>query len=432
MSIDTEVAGSSIAAPSETKEIVVNSVAEFVAQLAQLDQEIGTETFYRGHADKDWKLIPSILRTPHGPMVEHRLFREMVAHEPQSFSECRSALDHLVQMQHYGLPTRLLDVTMNPLVALYFACEEATPHPADGAVYHFAVPEQKVKHYDSDTVSVLANLAKCASKDLFFCVYPSRDSKGSFYDALRSRLPSEVLEKYRLHEALCIGEFMLPPYCRQPFPTAKNIQNKYLAKLVASGEPLSSAYFRSKNPYKEDDSWVDELWRHILLKTSWSYWEPSYLKAFNERTSIGSLLHQIRGEKPHFQPLIRPYDLVSMFFVKAKYDNQRITNQSGAFLLFGLGLISYQYEDGSWSPLYTIKSIGAEVPDEWIKRKFLIPKDKKETIRKELANLGITDSYIYPGIEQYAKELKQRYGLEGQPAAEDDFSGILQALVRFM
>ena len=51
------------------------------------------------------------------------------------------------------------------------------------------------------------------------------------------------------------------------------------------------------------------------------------------------------------------------------------------------------------------------MPEEWIKRKFIIPKDKKETIRKELENLGITDSYIYPGIEQYAKELKKRYGL---------------------
>ena len=411
MNIDTEVAGSSIAAPFDSKEIVVNSAAEFVAELAQLDQEICTETFYRGHADKGWELIPSILRTPNGPGIEHLLFRDMVAHEPQSFSECRSALDHLVQMQHYGLPTRLLDVTMNPLVALYFACEEATSDLADGAVYHLAVPEQKVKHYDSDTVSVLTNLAKCACKDLVFCVYPSRDSKGSFYDPLTHELPSAVLEKYRMHEALCIGEFMLPPFCWQPFPGEQSIQNEYLAKLVASGESLSSAYFRSKDPYKDVDSWVDELWRHILLKTSWPFWQPPYLNSFNEQTNIGSLLHQIRGEKPHFQPLIQPYDLVSIFLVKAKYGNQRIMNQSGAFLLFGLELYSYQEANGSWEALYALKGQGPKVPAEWIKRKFLIPKDKKETIRKELANLGITDSYIYPGIEQYAKELKLRYRL---------------------
>ena len=170
-------------------------------------------------------------------------------------------------------------------------------------------------------------------------------------------------------------------------------------------------YFRSKDPFKGLDSWVDELWRQILLKTPCASWQASYLKAFNEPTNIGSLLHQIRGEKPHFQPLIQPYDLVSIFLVKAKYGNQRITNQSGAFLLFGLGLYSDRGKDGAWGPLYIRKGEGPKVPEEWIKRKFLIPKGKKATIRKELANLGVTDSYIYPGMEQYAKELKQRYKL---------------------
>ena len=115
--------------------------------------------FYRGHSNANWKLLPSIFRTPNGVEKEHLLFRDMVAHEPQSFSECKSALDYLVQMQHYGLPTRLLDVTLNPLVALYFACEKE--ENKDGQVYLFSVPENRVKHYDSDTISVLANLAKC-------------------------------------------------------------------------------------------------------------------------------------------------------------------------------------------------------------------------------------------------------------------------------
>ena len=117
--------------------IVVNSVAEFIENVVKVNKADGTETFYRGHADKDWVLLPSIFRTPNGIANEHLLFRDMVAHEPQSFLECHSALDYLVQMQHYGLPTRLLDVTTNPLVALYFACEQVENNISLGVLSGF-------------------------------------------------------------------------------------------------------------------------------------------------------------------------------------------------------------------------------------------------------------------------------------------------------
>lgn len=117
--------------------IVVNSVAEFIENVVKVNKADGTETFYRGHADKDWVLLPSIFRTPNGIANEHLLFRDMVAHEPQSFSECESALDYLVQMQHYGLPTRLLDMTTNPLVALYFACEQVENNISLGVLSGF-------------------------------------------------------------------------------------------------------------------------------------------------------------------------------------------------------------------------------------------------------------------------------------------------------
>ena len=74
--------------------------------------------------------------------------------------------DKLVRMQHFGLPTRLLDVSLNALVALYFATD---PGPdgksSDGMVTAFAIPPKRVKYYDSDSVSCLANLANMTSDE---------------------------------------------------------------------------------------------------------------------------------------------------------------------------------------------------------------------------------------------------------------------------
>ncbi len=75
--------------------------------------------------------------------------------------------DRLVRMQHFGLPTRLLDVSLNALVAMYFATD---PGPnggmsSDGMVTAFAVPQEREKYFDSDSVSCLANLANMTSEE---------------------------------------------------------------------------------------------------------------------------------------------------------------------------------------------------------------------------------------------------------------------------
>ncbi|NOU19822.1 MAG: FRG domain-containing protein [Bacteroidales bacterium] len=138
--------------------MAIEKILDFITQLQKISKSNNYEYYYRGHSDKDFELKPSIYRRRF-IRNEDRFFKEIILRTPNDFINEKTALEKLVKMQHYGIPTRILDITTNPLVALYFACNELADK-ADGEVLVFKIPKTDIKFYDSDTVSILANISK--------------------------------------------------------------------------------------------------------------------------------------------------------------------------------------------------------------------------------------------------------------------------------
>lgn len=282
----------------------VNSVGAFITAVLRLTKN-GKEVFYRGHSSKaKYRLDPSVFRKDTaGNYIyldqEDRIYRELLVSNSGDFQGDMYGLDRLVRMQHYSLPTRLLDITSNPLIALYFACRShgerrengiVIPEEA-GEVIVFFIKQENIKYFDSDTASCLANLA---------------------------RLPK-------------------------------------------------------------------------TQKDSFDY--SLGIREFNKQLAMKRLLHFIKEEKPFFEPRIKKDDLRSVICVKGKRSNDRITFQSGAFLLFGHDAVL----DELGTPEIEVIRIVVE---------------NKTKMLEELDQLNINERTVFPYIENSARYIAQKFAFK--------------------
>ena len=186
------------------REFEVHSAEEYMKCIAKYRGD--KDFFFRGQFREYEDLRCSLAREPGYVENESGIWSEAIELKMDEFIRLRRPVEKLAKMQHYGIPTRLIDFTTDELVALFFAVENDTDS-TDAVIY---VHRHSLQPLDSKRVRLVALLA-----------------------SLDDYNPSHIARKYFLNYREIITEDEILKYACQnsfiKFPRRSLVNNKRLA-----------------------------------------------------------------------------------------------------------------------------------------------------------------------------------------------------------
>lgn len=305
---------------------IINSVEDAItffsnSTLSESDDEKERSYFFRGHENLNFQSIPSIMRSEKYYKNENDLYSELQTVSSKNFNNLKKHLEILTEMQHFSLPTRLLDISSNVLSALFFSTiiTDQNSRYVDGEVIVFSAQKNAVKKFSSDTVEIQSSLA--------FLPYN-----------LKKEIHTSAKKIYHL----------------------------------------------------EKKERVDE---------------------FKELDSVKKLIHEARKSGVFFSDVLDPRDLFEFKICLPLKNNDRIMNQSGAFISYGFTNKTSFHEKINNEQSSYLKRMNLKFAykiDKEIVR-YIVPCSSKGKIREQLEELGINQGNIYPDLEKRAAYIKEKY-----------------------
>ena len=237
---------------------------------------------FRGQADENWKLLPSVFRKcPQNNQYpnEYRLFNHSKNVAWRYLQHCKTNLDKMVVLQHYRLKTRLLDLTFNPLVALYFACAEEMD--TKGAVYCFTNVTDCAEKYASviaDAISLLeCECIDCNAKKLI------------------TEEQLELWEKeYKIQDKFSLLKKKLaePLFFHSPYNNERIISQKGAFIIAPLFTPKGKIYKGRNMDYRRMNNIIDS--EFAIIKNKRKLLKELDLLGINESTIYPDLEHLLK------------------------------------------------------------------------------------------------------------------------------------------